>query len=522
MREFRIFLAVSALCFLFTGIIFGNELGIGSWSDPRPLFTTSIFSDWFSVNSDSLGTSFLSVDGAYFREVDLTYRLVNHGVVEEEIIISAQKEMDNPFVLLDSQGARHLFWLERKSGANALYHSQLSVPYTGHEVNVIWETANIIQDLSAFQMGDTTHLAWSERDTNYQIRYGQIHGGQLTSIETLTDSLDASIRPSIAVSTQGVPHVVWYESSSRGVEVYFSKRNLNIGWSQPRAIGKGSVQDIERRNAITLYPTDSTVYAAWSASPTQNNQMVIQVVEIGPVHVRVPISLVSGTRPRFLEQGDQLLLTWQAEGEHGSQVYIGSYHRGAITEWTHLTVGRNSGLRPELISKDGYTYIYWLKANPERSYHVFEINNQFPRTITFWDRLGIDKSNVLTHLAFLIGNTIMLSLVFVLGNMGLLLIGVLLFFILHRFKILRKRSLFFQVMLVGTVFTVARYFPIPKPTSLFLGLIHYGLSFGLASAGTYFVMKPVKDPEHFAYLAMMIVWLFLFQLFALLPHNILI
>ena len=54
------------------------------WSEVTPLFTTSIFTDRFFVTHDAQGTSFLSADGTYFKETNLTYRRVYAGAILEK------------------------------------------------------------------------------------------------------------------------------------------------------------------------------------------------------------------------------------------------------------------------------------------------------------------------------------------------------------------------------------------------------------------------------------------------------
>jgi len=55
-------------------------------------------------------------------------------------------------------------------------------------------------------------VVWSERDGSYQIKYAQITAGELAALETLTDTPDLSIRPSVIVDGEGIVHVAWMET----------------------------------------------------------------------------------------------------------------------------------------------------------------------------------------------------------------------------------------------------------------------------------------------------------------------
>ena len=68
------------------------------WSEVTPLFTTSIFTDRFFVTHDAQGTSFLSADGTYFKETNLTYRRVYAGAILEEVVLRSQVELDRIFL----------------------------------------------------------------------------------------------------------------------------------------------------------------------------------------------------------------------------------------------------------------------------------------------------------------------------------------------------------------------------------------------------------------------------------------
>ena len=119
----------------------------------NPLFNTSIFLDRFFVTHDAEGTSFLSADGTYYKELDLTYRLVQNGRIAEEVVLRSQAELDSAFLGLDGTGGRHVLWLEQSPAGNNISYTSFGVPYAGHEVVTVLATGSIIQDLAAHQAG---------------------------------------------------------------------------------------------------------------------------------------------------------------------------------------------------------------------------------------------------------------------------------------------------------------------------------------------------------------------------------
>lgn len=514
---------VSLIVILTTGVGARDyiELWPEGWSEVSPLFSTSIFADRFFVAYDEMGTSFLSVDGLYFKEVDLIYRLVRDNKVEEEVVLRAKRELDNPFLGLDQEGNRYAVWLERSSEGNTLNYTTFGAFYTGHETLVFRDTKNTIQDLAAVQIGATTHVVWSEREGHFQIHYGRIEQGQLVLEETITNSTDLSVRPSIAVDQLGVVHLAWMETSDIGVQIHYRKRGL-AGWTKPLKVGDGSVQDIQQGGNIALTATSEGVALAWSALPRNSSRLFVYLAQVSPHgQVTTPVALVLGGKAKFVEGAPQLQLIWQGVGRFGSEVNHGYYEEGRLKDVTDLTVGRKSAFRPEVVYREGYLYVYWLQAQPERGYGVYGINNQFPKAISLWRKVGIDETNPFIHLFFLFVSTTMLALVYTIMNLGVILIGGLVYGLIQRSEKYRQQSFFYQIALIGTILTLTRHLPIPAGNPEFFGLIHSGISFVLATMGTYWIMRNVRQRGVFEDISMILLWMLLFQFFALIPQNIL-
>ncbi len=497
------------------------ELWPEGWSEVESLFKTGIFADRFRVGYDKAGISFLSMDGSYFRELDLTYRLFDGTTLREEIVLVSQAELDNPLLYIDSDGVRHAAWLKRETNENTICYSTFHVPYKGHDIVEIWNTPHDIQDLNGFFDGDTMHIVWSERDRYFQVKYGRIHNGQLSDVVTISDTSDLSIRPSIVVDKQGVRHIVWFESSQQGVVVYHSFFGEH-GWERPQVMGSGSIQDLQQGGAISLIAREDYIEAAWASSHPKTSQLFIYLARIhDDGEIDSPVLLGRGSRPRLVEGSTQSRIIWQGVGRFGPQIHDGVYDGGKVIEQTNLTVGRKAAFRPEVLSIQDYLYVYWLQADTDGGYIVQTINNQYPKPISLWRKIGIDEEAPWVHLLFLLVSTAMLSFVYLIGNVGVALVGGLVYFVLLRWELYGKQPLLYHVFLVGVILCTVCHLPIPSISPQFFGFLHYGLSFVLATAGTYLLLAQTKQRGPFENIVMILLWLTLFQFFALIPQNIL-
>lgn len=492
------------------------------WSEVEPLFTTSIFADRFFVNHDATGINFLSVDGLYFKEVDLTYRLVRDQIIEEEIILKSKSELNSPYLGLGHEGTRYVAWLEKSSLGNSLNYATFGIPYKEHGSLVFRETTNIVQDLVAVQEGKTTHLVWSERDNYYQIKYARIENNELVLLETITDSSDLSVRPSIIVDDQGTLHTAWMETTPLGVEVRYSSKKAEGEWLKPLKVGESSVQDIEQGGSVAITSTVQGIVLAWARLPRNSSRLFVYLAEVNSnAEVSVPVRLAQGSRPRFVTGTSNIQLVWQGDGRFGAQINHGVYEDGQLTDITNLTVGRKAAFRPEVYSRDNFLYVYWLQAQPEGGFRVHTINNEFPKHISLWRRVGIDETAPVIHIFYLFISTLMMAVVYTITNSGVILVGGVIYSLIQRIKVYRKQSLFYQVILIATIFVVVGHLPIPSGSPEFFGLTHYCLSLVLAILGTYLILRKVQQRGVFMNIAMFLIWMVLFQYFALIPQIIL-
>lgn len=494
------------------------------WSDVTPLFETSIYTNRLFIENDSWGISYLSADGLYFRELDLTYRTLKEQEIEEEVILREKVEVISAFLGLDGQGKRHIAWLEKGDQGNSIYYTNFALPYTGHEHYALHVTTNTVQDLAGFQEGAVTHLVWSERDKNFQIKYAQVVDNELLFVETLTDTTNLSVNPSIIVDDRGISHIVWMETSDdKGVEIYYAQRHDEI-WDFAGKIGSGSVQDITQGGLIELASYGDEIFATWATTYRGGNVLFVSLVKINSAgYTSEQEILTVGSRPRFIKDSENPQLVWQSEGQFGTQINYGHYENNALEDEVNLTVGRRGAFRPEVYSEDGFIHVNWLHADSEQGYVLHEINNRFPKKITLWRKAGIDEQAPLPHLFYVFVSTFMMAMVYTVLNAGVMLLGGVLYSFVLRFKVYAKQPLFYRISLMAIILVVVSHLPIPIPSGSahFFGLVHYGLSFIFALLGTYLFLRRVETRGTFVNIATIIIWMFLFQYFSLIPEVIL-
>lgn len=491
------------------------------WSDISTFFRTSIFADRFFVVNDQAGTGILSVDGLYFKELDLSYRFVQGDTVVEHIVLKPKAEIESAFMSVDQANGRHILWLERSPEGNSINYTKVTVPYLGHEIWPIVETHHTIQDLAAFQEGETTHLVWSERDGYFQIKYAQVKQGELLVLETVTDTEDLSVRPSITVDAAGTPHITWLEATMIGFDLRYSKR-LEGGWTPYRKVGEGSVQDLQQGGGIAMASFNREVYILWSTMPHNSSSLFVHLAIVDQNgNISTPERLTLGTKAQFVTSALEPEIVWQGVGPFGAQVNHAYLKDGRLHEITNLTVGRKGAFRPEAFAKGEFRYVYWLQAQAEPGFTVSGINNEFAKAISIWRKVGLDEEAPMIHLLFLFMSTLMLAGVYTVTNGGVLIIAGVIYSVLQRFGAYSKQPLFYQVALLATILIVLRRLPIPAGNPEFFGLVHYGLSYALATVGTFLILRKVKQRGFFLTLSVLLVWMLLFQFFALVPQSIL-
>lgn len=518
-RVKRYALALAILLLLASAVFAKDYIEVWpeGWSEITPLFGTSIFADRFFVVQDDAGTSFLSVDGLYFKELDLTYRLIQEHTVVEEVVLRPRAEIESAFLGADSSHKRYALWIERSPAGNSVNLTTFEVPYEGHESAAMVQTTNAIQDLAAFQMDKTTYVVWSERDTFFQIRYAKIVDGTVVVTETVTGTPDISIRPNIVVDDTGTIHIAWMETTESGVEIRYSRR-LDDGWGVPRVVGEGSVQDIQQGGRIAMATFDDEVCLAWSAMPRTSSRLAVfmaRVNALGELSVATPVAL--GTKVQFVTGVQQPEIVWQGVGTFGAQVN----YRDQNGDITNLTVGRKGAFRPEAYGQEDFRYVYWLQAEPDGRFVVHGINSEFPKAMSLWRRVGLDEKSPFYHLVFLFMSTFMLAAVYTITNLGVLAAAGVIWALLQRIGAYRRQGVFYQIAILSVLILVVRRLPIPAVSPRFFGIVHHGLSYALATLGTFVILRKVRQKGLFLTIGILILWMVLYSFFALVPQTIL-
>lgn len=519
-------LAILAVLFLSVSVFAARDyidVWPEGWSQVTKLFNTGIFTDRFLVaDVVSSGTGFLTADGLYFKELDLVFRIVKDGEVREKIVLASQRELVTHRLGVDGEGNLYAVWIEKSAEGHSLNYAKFGPSYGDREPIVLLVTDHTIRDLDAFQEGAITHVVWSEWEEHLQIKYGRIENDELVAIDAVTANTNLSMRPSVTVDRLGHPCVAWMESDShQAVRIYFS-RKTNTGWSSPLVIGPGSVSDIEQGGSIALLPDADGVVVAWATFPRNSDRLFVHMSEVGSdFSIDTPVVLALGSRPRLMRDDSGMQLIWQGRDQFGSRIHHAFLRNGRLENITNLTVGRKAGFRPEVISREGNIYVYWLQADPERGFNVHTINNKFPKEISWWQKAGIDEKAPVYHLLYLFVSNFMLSFAYLFGHGGVLFVGGLISTLLQRFTAYRKQSLFYKITLIALILLVIRSLPIPFTAPAFFGLIHYGFSVVLSILGTYFILRGVQQEGIFLTMTIVLLWAFLFLFFSLIPQTIL-
>lgn len=492
------------------------------WSDLSQLFSTSLSSNQIAVLQDESGTSFLTLDGTYFQRLNLVLRNYVNDVLERETVFVEGAELASPILLSGDAGQRHLLWIERSSGSNAIHFGEVQLSSGEFHSDPLWITSNAVQDLAAIRTdaGDL-HMVWSERSNAFQIMYGTYKGGVL-EVRQLSSTVDASsVRPSLIQDNDGIIHIFWFESSQLGVEVHYA------GWDGEEfvgraVVGRGAVSDIQQGGFIALGNTAEGIAVVWSAAAQGSPSPHLYVSYLRKSgEFSSPKALAVGARPSFVigSTGD---LVWQVGSSDGTDVYYGRLDGEDLDDQVVLSVGKQGAFRPTaLLGGDGRTDVYWLQAQEQGGYALYNINNRFPKQLTVWDKVGIDSDYPWAHLVFVVGSNIMLTLVYFLTSLGVTLPGLSAYLLLLRIRTYRNSSLLWQVALCGVLLALIERIGIPGAFPKYFGAVHYGISFGVATLGTYLMAKGGRARGDFAHVLIVLGWMYLFLFFRLLPQSIL-
>ncbi|GIW22388.1 MAG: hypothetical protein KatS3mg068_1395 [Candidatus Sericytochromatia bacterium] len=160
---------------------------------------------------------------------------------------------------------------------------------------------------------DNIHIAWRQdgfdTDTNSGIIfYSKWNGTSWTTqgvniSQRNNSDLRGSMLPSIAVSIDRLPHIIWSAKSSTGSRnIYYSKFN-GVEWTNPKSLPNSTDGT---NNDITVDNLNGYIYAVWEAN---NN---IYLSQYNKSDWSNPILVSSGTMPKVAISSDSILhIVWK-------------------------------------------------------------------------------------------------------------------------------------------------------------------------------------------------------------------
>jgi hypothetical protein len=160
-----------------------------------------------------------------------------------------------PSLAADGNGQLHAVWADSTPGKPVVYYGKL-------ETAAIWSSAPIpngrgcYPTIAATAGGDVC-VAWQDREPRTQafdVLCAVLQGGGWSLPEIISNSPSAhSVKPSLAVNTQGDIHVIWLEERASLYEVRHADRR-ELGWSRPSTVSTGSLDCRQAR--IVANPQD--------------------------------------------------------------------------------------------------------------------------------------------------------------------------------------------------------------------------------------------------------------------------
>lgn len=167
-----------------------------------------------------------------------------------------------PDVAVDRFNTLYVVWTDNSPGYNVIYYGQ----WTG----VFWINRPIPQakgSVASIAIGgdDLIHVVWQSRDSieePYEIYHAQWDGQAWSLPENLSDSQNHSTIPDIAVSADGVAHVVWEERINDTDYIYYCG-NRSLSWSVQEMISEGPGNAYLPSVTVDAY---GFPHVAWDAS----------------------------------------------------------------------------------------------------------------------------------------------------------------------------------------------------------------------------------------------------------------
>jgi ethanolamine utilization microcompartment shell protein EutL len=217
---------------LVLGLIFIALPARADWTTAQRLTWTSSYSYNPAIAMDS--TYFLHVVWADYSPGtgEIYYKRSTTGGMSwspAERLTWTSSTSDHPSVAVDSSNNVHVVWEDYASGNWEIYHKKSTnggATWTASQ-RLTWSPGNTLLPVLTADSTGNLHLAWQQNETpgEIEVYYKQSTdaGATWSTSQRLTWTSGWSTSPALAVSASGVLHLVWNDSTSGNVEVYYKK-----------------------------------------------------------------------------------------------------------------------------------------------------------------------------------------------------------------------------------------------------------------------------------------------------------
>jgi hypothetical protein len=211
-----------------------------NWTTARRLTWTSGESGGAAIAVDSSGKLHVAWYDDTPGNFEIYYKKSNDGGATwgaSQRIAWTPDESVAPDIIFQSPGNIHVVWEDYTPGNNEIYYKKSSDLGTtwGKSQRLTWTSGGSYVPLIALDPSDNLHLIWQDStpgtsEVYYQKSTNQ--GKTWTASQRITWTSGASAATGIALDSSGHLHVVWWDSTSGGFEIYY-KRTTDGGktWS---------------------------------------------------------------------------------------------------------------------------------------------------------------------------------------------------------------------------------------------------------------------------------------------------
>ncbi len=485
------------------------------WSDIHHITTTGIYGNRFLVHWDGAQMITATVDGLHRDGLSLVVRGLEGYDVAWETVVSTNRRANYSSFVTDPGGRLHLLWQEQIDGQFRFVMADISPNGEVGDLRVLMESTHLIQEPTAAFVNDALHVLWIDSRLGY---YGGFHGraaeGMLQDIQPLPGHGGTASRPTVKVYDDTL-HSAWVETGVVETHVYHSE--FAGAWTQPTVVGPASAGEGE---TLAFLEWDQGLDLVWTSVVEGGQSSLMAATYEGTGMFGPWRRLAWGSRARVDDERDPVIV-WQRPTPDGHKVFIGQWRDGGLEQMQSLNVRPVSSLRPEVVrDHEGFLHVFWLEAHQELRHHIVTINTVDPRPVSLFRAMGIDDEAPLFHLGFVLLGSVMLSLTYVAMNAAVLILVFLLLSFLNTWRMYRRMPVPYLVGVAALAILVLMESPIAFGQPEFAGTGHWFLSALLAWVGVSLLLAVGKARSDFENVIIPLLWMFWFQVFALIPQAL--